>query len=134
SPEAIEDLSSCSDGEMLQVLKALPRGLIDAAVGGHTHMGVAKRVNGTAVIQPFARSQYVAWASLEKDASGEVRSEIHGPVELCGEVVHAASGPSCRGNDLREHDLVHPAYFLGREVRPDPSTVELLIPEFDRVK
>ncbi|MCC7442388.1 MAG: bifunctional metallophosphatase/5'-nucleotidase [Bdellovibrionales bacterium] len=60
-PAKADDLSTCTDDELFQLLRKLPRGLIDAAVGGHTHQAISKRVNGTAVLQPFSNSQYLSW-------------------------------------------------------------------------
>jgi 5'-nucleotidase len=52
------DLSSCeSDGEIVRVAKALPRGLVDVIAAGHTHAGMAHLVEGIGVIEPFSRGQ-----------------------------------------------------------------------------
>jgi 2',3'-cyclic-nucleotide 2'-phosphodiesterase (5'-nucleotidase family) len=48
------DLSSCDDGEIFEVVRALPRGAVDAVFGGHTHAGVAHFVEGVAVVEAYA--------------------------------------------------------------------------------
>jgi 5'-nucleotidase len=60
-----DDLSSCErDGEMFRLLRALPSGLIDVAVGGHTHQGMAKRIGHTLVLQAYSHGKQVGWAEL----------------------------------------------------------------------
>lgn len=51
------DLSSCEPGyEIMRVANALPVGLIDQIVAGHTHNGMAHVVNGIAVTSAFSRT------------------------------------------------------------------------------
>jgi 5'-nucleotidase len=60
-----DDLSSCErDGEIFQLARALPPGLVDALVGGHTHGQVAHRVNGVAVVQAWAKGEAAGWVTL----------------------------------------------------------------------
>jgi 5'-nucleotidase len=50
-----EDLSSCDPGaEIFEVARALPPGLVDVIVAGHTHSGVAHRVAGVPIVESFA--------------------------------------------------------------------------------
>jgi 5'-nucleotidase len=105
-----DDLSSCEDGELFKILRALPRGLIDVAIGGHTHKGIAKRVNGTLVLQAYSRGKSVGWATVPV---GEPDEE-----------------PRIGG--LANVQL--PSRFLGKEIQPDEGIEKLLAPEIERVR
>jgi 5'-nucleotidase len=64
-----DDLSSCEDGEILQVARALPPGAVDVIVAGHTHAGVAHRVNGVAVIEAYSYGRAFGRVDLTVDAA-----------------------------------------------------------------
>ncbi len=52
------DLSSCyMDGEIMRVANALPRGLVDHIIAGHTHQQIAHFVNGISITSSFARTE-----------------------------------------------------------------------------
>ena len=54
----IDDHSSCRKGqEIFAVANALAPGTVDVIVAGHTHAGVAHRINGIAVIESFANGR-----------------------------------------------------------------------------
>jgi 5'-nucleotidase len=126
-----DDLSSCRDGELLELVRAVPEGLVDVFTGGHTHQGVAKRKRGAAVIQPFARGSHLTWATVFLDGSRP--PEVHGPVALCGAVVEGPDGPSCRADHVREHEgPVSPATFFDRPIAPDAEVIALLAPDLER--
>ena len=97
------DLSSCHDGaEMFEVVRQLPRGLVDAVVGGHTHSAVAHEVNGVPIVQAYYWGQWFSRVDLSVDSrSGLVTARrIHPPREVCARVAPdsgrcvAASTPS----------------------------------------
>jgi 5'-nucleotidase len=59
------DLSSCDPRSTLfRLAEALPPGLVDALVGGHSHGYVAHRVNGTALVQAGSKGEAVGWVTL----------------------------------------------------------------------
>lgn len=127
------DLSSCRDHELFEVLEGLPEGLLLAAVGGHTHQGVAHIVGGVPALQAFAQGRSIAWAELPLDGQ---EPRIHPPMRLCGQVLpEGADGAgSCAPNQLSEWDgELEPAHFLGREIAPDEAVAQLLEPELERV-
>jgi 5'-nucleotidase len=105
-----DDLSSCEDGELFKILRALPEGLIDVAIGGHTHKGIAKRVNGTLVLQAFSRGRAVGWATVPVAEQG-ARPRIGGLA-----------------------NVEYPSEFLGTEIHPDPEIDEILAPEIEHVR
>ena len=60
-----EDLSSCDrESDLFRLARALPPGLVDALLGGHTHAFVNHRVNGVALVQAGARAEAVGWLTL----------------------------------------------------------------------
>jgi 5'-nucleotidase len=80
-----DDLGSCSaDAEIFDVARALPAGLVDAIVAGHTHAAVAHRVNGIPVVQAYARGRSFSRVDLTFDpgAGRVVRTRIHRPTRI----------------------------------------------------
>ena len=60
-----DDLSSCDPrGELFSLARALPAGLVDALVGGHTHGYLSHRVNGVALLQAGSKGEAVGWITL----------------------------------------------------------------------
>jgi 5'-nucleotidase len=60
-----DDLSSCDPrSELFTLARALPAGLVDALVGGHTHGYLAHRVNGVALVQAGSKGEAVGWLTL----------------------------------------------------------------------
>ncbi len=52
------DLSSCDkDDEIMQVARALPKGLVDQIIAGHQHRGIAHFVNDVAVTSSFSSTR-----------------------------------------------------------------------------
>ena len=63
-----DDLSSCDlRGEIFQVAKALPPGMVDAIVGGHRHSGIANIVSGTAIVESFSSGRSFGRIDLQVD-------------------------------------------------------------------
>jgi len=81
-----DDLSSCeADDEIFEVARALPAGLVDVIVAGHTHKGVAHRVNGVVVLESYAYGRAFGRVDVVVDRStGHVsETRVHPPQELC---------------------------------------------------
>ncbi len=124
-----DDLTSCRDGELFDLVKALPEGLVDVFAGGHSHAGIAKRINGSAVIQPFAQGQYLGMATVYLDGSRP--PTVAPPIHLCGAVVDGPDGPTCSAYHVRRSDgPVRPAVFMGREIAPDQAVLDALASDF----
>ncbi|MCC6808189.1 MAG: bifunctional metallophosphatase/5'-nucleotidase [Deltaproteobacteria bacterium] len=50
-----KSLSTCDEkGEIFEAARALPAGLVDAIIAGHTHQAIAHTVNGIAIIQSYS--------------------------------------------------------------------------------
>ncbi len=128
-----DDLSTCENGELFDLVRALPEGLVDVFTGGHSHKGIAKRKQGAAVMQPYARGRYLTWA--EVDAGGTRETKVHGPVRLCGAVVEGPNGPNCYPLHVRRsEESPRPATFLGAEIVSDKEMMALLEDDFDRAE
>ena len=79
------DTSSCDTEEELFVMaRALPRGLVDVIVAGHTHAAMAHRVNDIAVIESYSSGRAFGRVDLRVNAEGRVvASTIRVPQDLC---------------------------------------------------
>ena len=79
------DLSTCDTEEELFVMaNALPRGLVDVIVAGHTHAAMAHRVNDIAVIESYSSGRAFGRVDLRVNAEGRVvASTIRVPQDLC---------------------------------------------------
>jgi len=74
---APDDLGSCDEREeIFEVARALPAGAVDVIVGGHTHQGVAHRVNGIAIVQSFANGKAFGRVDLTWDRAGKQLSAV----------------------------------------------------------
>lgn len=73
---AIEDLSTCGNHGLIELAKSLEPGLVDAFVGGHTHRGVFKKINGAMVMQGFAKGQYLAVTWLGHNPSPTMQTGL----------------------------------------------------------
>lgn len=129
-----DDLSTCQESGALEFAKALPPGLVDVVVAGHTHQGIAKRVNGISLIEPFSHGKYVGWVTVQLDGKNR-RSEVSGLVPVCQRVVVAQSGKTCDPFQIKQaKGPVEPAVFFGEAVTADPAVDKLLAPEMAEVK
>ncbi len=62
---APDDLGSCDPrSELFALARAIPPGLVDALVGGHSHGLLSHRVNGVALLQAGAKGESVGWVTL----------------------------------------------------------------------
>ena len=117
-----DDLGSCEPArEIFAVAQALPPGLVDVIAGGHTHQGVAHRVNGIAVIQAFADGRAFGRVDLRVDRRSRrvLEARIQPPRFLCG---HALSDPE-RSPVSGPCD---PGSYDGQPVRRDERVARVL--------
>ncbi|MGE3260939.1 MAG: bifunctional UDP-sugar hydrolase/5'-nucleotidase [Bacteriovoracia bacterium] len=129
-----EDLSSCNakDSESLDFAKTLPPGLVDLVLTGHTHRGVAKKVNGIAVLQAFSGGKYVGWATVNV---ANHTSEVSGLVPVCEQVVEGAKGKTCDPYDIKKsRGAPEPAVFFGEQIKPDAAVTKLLAADLEKVR
>jgi 2',3'-cyclic-nucleotide 2'-phosphodiesterase (5'-nucleotidase family) len=73
------------DAEIVEVARALPSGLVDLVVAGHTHAGMAHEIGGTAVVEAYSYGR--AFDRVDLVVAGDpprlVRREIAPPRDLC---------------------------------------------------
>ena len=108
------DLSSCAaDEEGFAFARALPKGLVDVVVGGHTHQGVAHTVGDVAFIESFANGRAFGRVDVVLDgATGAKKGvRVHRPQDLCT-VKDADTLAACA-----------PGAYEGAPVAPDPAVV-----------
>ncbi|MGI9233024.1 MAG: bifunctional metallophosphatase/5'-nucleotidase, partial [Woeseiaceae bacterium] len=121
------DLSSCNtDGEIMRVAKAIPRGLVDHIFAGHVHQGIAHNVNGISVSSAYSNTRAFSRVDLRIDRKNNriVSRKIHPPHRACLEVL--SSTGECVSAGSNSADAVR-ARYEGREIAPDLAV--LLIAE-----
>ena len=68
----------------MKVAPAIPKGLVDVIVAGHTHQSMAHRIAGIAVIESWNSVRAFGRVDLTVDAKGEVTdAKIFPPHEVC---------------------------------------------------
>ena len=107
------DLGTCdAHEEIFDVARALPAGAVDLIVAGHTHKGVAHRVNGIPIVEAFANGRAFDRVDLTIDRPS-------------GRVVDTAIFPP---HDLPWPGSVQIAAYEGEVVSPDRSTAAAVAP------
>lgn len=122
------DLSSCDpESEIFRVARALPPGLVQVIVAGHTHKAIAHEVAGIPVLEANAYGTHFDHVDITVDArTGEVISErIHAPeaVQPGGSLDGVAIGPV-----PAVEAAVAPAIEAARAARARPLGVTLTAP------
>ena len=114
------DLSSCDQGEIFEVARRLPKGLVDVIFAGHTHAGVAHFVNGIAIVEAYAYGRAFARADLIVDPRTRRVQQVRPfrPHPLC-------PGPSS--------DACAPGSYYGLEVQLDAFVESAMQFAFERV-
>jgi 5'-nucleotidase len=81
-------LGACAaDGEIFQVARALPAGLVDAIVAGHTHQGVAHVVAGIPIVQSFANGRAFGRidATVDPTTGRVLATRVFAPQGICSD-------------------------------------------------
>lgn len=113
-PKAID---SCRpEAEIFDVARALPPGLVDGIVAGHTHAGVAHEINGIPIIEAFAYGRAFGRFDLVLNARTRrpERHQIFPPQDLCRP-----------RQDIRADPCV-PYAYEGRAVQLDDGLVRIV--------
>ncbi|MGI9237008.1 MAG: bifunctional metallophosphatase/5'-nucleotidase [Woeseiaceae bacterium] len=117
------DLSSCNtDGEIVRVAEALPRGLVDHIFAGHVHQGIAHIVNGISVSSAYSNTRAFSRVDLRIDRENRriVSRQVHPPHKTCLAV--STSTGECVSADSESTDVVK-ATYEGRDIAPDPAVL-----------
>lgn len=125
--------------EMVELLRSVPAGTVDAVVSGHTHQVVHHWISGVPVIQGGGRGMYYNLIHLTFDTAKKkllsAETRIEGPIPVCAEVFQNQG--DCNGEQPAPRKgrgpLVRPT-FHGKELEPDSATERLLRPTFERVE
>ena len=125
-------------GEVFEMMKALPEGTLDAVVAGHTHAQIGHFVNGTPVIESWALGRYFGIVDLFVDPQTRKvlpeKTHIESGISLC-ETVDEATG-SCDARKLTANAAgvkVVPARFHGRTISANTEVAAALAPAFEQV-
>ena len=109
------DTSSCKkDEELFHMVSDLPKGLVDVIVAGHTHAGIAHRIDDIAVIESFSSGRAFGRVDLRIAPDGHVTSaKISPPRALCqGE----GEGNPIAAADCKPGEYEGSPVFVDREI------------------
>ena len=126
------DLTSCDDSaEMFEVIRTLPRGLVNVVVAGHTHATVAHEIAGVAVVQAFSWGRAFSRVDVVIDsATRHVQDvRIFEPREICARedsTTHRCAPLSAT--------VSTETMYEGRPVAPDPAVTAAMAPALRRVR
>jgi 5'-nucleotidase len=114
-----DDASSCDKAEELfSLLADLPKGTVDVIVGGHTHAGVAHRIDGIAVIESYASGRAFGRVDLRVGPDGRIiESRIAKPHRMC---------PLDKDGNPTPVAACAPGDYEGRPVVPDPEVQSIV--------
>ena len=124
----VEQIAHCTEGEIVDVVRALPPGAIDVVVGGHTHMGASLEVNGVPIVQAWKYGRGLARVDLFFENGRLVGHKMFDPVLICARVV---AGTQRCDKDAPDGPRV-PATYEGRPVVPDSAVAALVAPYVER--
>jgi 5'-nucleotidase len=128
------DLSSCDpSSEIFEVARALPPGLVNVIVAGHTHDGLAHQVQKTAIVQGYSVGRAFGRADVlfDRRTRQVVDVELFAPREVCA--VQDPETLSCEPAS-RSAGPLPVARYEGRPVQPDPAIDEAMAPALRRVR
>ena len=123
------DLTSCDEwGEMFDVARRLPRGLVNVIVAGHTHAAVAHEVNGVSIVQAYSWGRAFSRVDVTVDAQGQVTgTRVFAPQDVCAREDAAGRCVADTAAGSR------PAHYEARPVVSQPAIAVAMAPAFDRV-
>ena len=127
-----DDLSSCDpQSEILAVVRALPPGLVDVIVAGHTHAGMAVQVEGIAITEAFSGGR--AFGRIDLTIDRRTRSVVgkrsFPPRELC-----EREDPATKTCPPASTAPLVPVEYEGAPVRPDAAVERVLAPALEGVR
>ncbi|HEY1550709.1 MAG TPA: 5'-nucleotidase C-terminal domain-containing protein [Kofleriaceae bacterium] len=104
------DLSTCDKrDELFRVLDAMPKGLIDVAVAGHTHQAIAKTIDGVAVIESMSSGRAFGRVDVHLTDGAIDKVTIHPPELMCPLDAEHNAVPVAE---------CHPGPYEGRPIEP----------------
>jgi 5'-nucleotidase len=129
-----DEASSCrQDEQIMQVARKLPRGTVHVIVAGHSHAGMAHRINGIAIIESY--SSGVAFGRVDVEVARQggrvLNTTISRPRDIC-----ASEDPATRSCDparVAGKTLV-PVVYEGRPVEADAAIDDILRPAIEAAR
>jgi len=126
---AVDDLATCeAEAEIMKLARALPPGLVDVIVAGHTHQTMAHVVNGIAIIESWANGRGFGRVDLDVDVSGKGQTKltkVHPPRRLCGDD---------KEKDHVAIDACTPSPYEGATPKVDAALLKAIAPYFADAK
>jgi len=119
------DLSSCYlDGEIVRVANALPTGLVDHIIAGHTHNGMAHVVNGIVITSSYSKTYAFSRVDFLVDPATElvVDRKIFPPQINCPAFDTATDECEWVSTDP---ETTRPATYEGMVVTPAPAVISI---------
>jgi 5'-nucleotidase len=119
------DLSSCdAHSELFSLLDAVPEGLLDVVIAGHTHQYIAQKLKGIAVSESGYYGHSFGWVEACVDSAGKVSTTLHQPVDIClGEWAEGGCSPRESTSAQTKRSS-----FLGESVVVDDKLQKVLEP------
>jgi 5'-nucleotidase len=113
------DTSTCDKNEELfRMISDLPKGTVDVIIAGHTHAGIAHRINDIAVIESFSSGRAFGRIDVRVSADGRVTAiHIDKPHPVC-----AGEG---EGNPIPVEQC-KPGEYEGKPVVADPAVQKIV--------
>lgn len=124
-----KDLSSCDMGsEIFAVARALPGGLVDAIVAGHSHQAVAHEVAGIPIVQGYPHGRGFGRVDLMFDTRTRrvARHTIFAPQDVCARLDACDAGAAVTSLPAVEYE--------GRPVAPSAEVTAAMRPTLARVR
>ena len=121
------DLSSCDQsGEILQVARALPQGLVDVIVAGHSHAPMGHQVGGVAITEAYSGGRMFGRVDVIVDRTTRrvLERRSFPPRDLCARVDPGTT----RCDPAGSSGARVPAEYEGAPVTPDPAIASVIAP------
>ncbi|MEO7192947.1 MAG: 5'-nucleotidase C-terminal domain-containing protein [Vicinamibacterales bacterium] len=121
------DLSSCdASSEIGEVARALPNGLVDVIVAGHTHAAMAHVIHGIPIVESFSGGMAFGRVDLTVSVRAQRVSGHHifAPQRTCGRV--DAATQQCVGSQPEDAGGTSASSYEGRQVVPHRAVSDLL--------
>jgi 5'-nucleotidase len=117
--EHADDPSSCDKrDELFRMLAEVPRGTLDVIVAGHTHAGMAHRIDGVAVIESYSSGRAFGRIDLTIGPEGRITDvRIDKPHAMC---------PIDKNGNPVPVAVCHPGDYEGKPVVPDPEVQKIV--------
>jgi 5'-nucleotidase len=107
-----DDLSSCDPkGEAFELARAMPQGTLDLIVAGHTHAGVAQRVNGIPIVEAFSNGRAFARVDVRvpRSAAEPITLQLRPPQNVCEDMLDK---PVCAHESYESAPVTRDAHVL----------------------